>query len=95
MFRMTVQDVFCIRHRGLVATGRVEYGELSVGDQVRINDEIRTDNASSVRVDAIEAFRKKLSTAKAGDNVGVVFSRLAKSDLAPGDVITASGAFLA
>lgn len=52
MFRMTVQDVFFIRNRGLVATGRVEHGELRVGDEVRINE------GSAVRVDAIEAFRK-------------------------------------
>lgn len=56
MFRMTVQDVFFIRNRGLVATGRVEHGELRVGDEVRINE------GSAVRVDAIEAFRKKRDT---------------------------------
>ncbi|BDN82721.1 MULTISPECIES: EF-Tu/IF-2/RF-3 family GTPase [Mycobacterium] len=89
MFRMTVQDVFFIRGRGIVATGRVEHGELRVGDEVRIND------GSGVRVDAIEAFRNKLDTAKAGDNVGLLFKKLTKSDLAAGDVITAADAFLA
>lgn len=59
-----------------MATGRVEHGELRVGDEVRIND------GSGVRVDAIEAFRKKLDTAKAGDNVGLLFKKLTKSDLA-------------
>lgn len=86
---MTVQDVFFIRGRGIVATGRVEYGELSVGGEVRIND------GPNVRVDAIEAFRKKLQTVRAGDNVGLLFSRLTKSDVAAGDVITSAGAFLA
>lgn len=47
MFRMTVQDVFFIRNRGLVATGRVEHGELRVGDEVRINE------GSAVRVDGL------------------------------------------
>lgn len=89
MFRMTVQDVFVIRGRGAVATGRVEYGQLSVGDQVRIND------GPPVRVDAIEAFRKKLDTAGAGENIGILFHKLAKSDLAAGDVITSGGAYLA
>lgn len=89
MFRMTVQDVFFIRNRGLVATGRVEHGELRVGDEVRINE------GSAVRVDAIEAFRKKRDTAKAGDNVGLLFHRLDKGELAPGDVITSAGVFLA
>jgi elongation factor Tu len=86
---MTVQDVFVIRGRGAVATGRVEYGELRVGDQVKIND------GPAVRVDAIEAFRKKINTATTGDNVGLLFKALDKSDVAAGDVITSSGAFLA
>ena len=89
MFRMTVQDVFVIRGRGAVATGRVEYGELRVGDQVKIND------GPTVRVDAIEAVRKKVDTATVGDNVGLLFKTLDKNDLAAGDVITSSGVFLA
>ncbi|OBK15857.1 EF-Tu/IF-2/RF-3 family GTPase [Mycobacterium asiaticum] len=88
MFRMTVQDVFVIRGRGAVATGRVEYGELSVGDQVRIND------GPAVRVDAIEQFRKKVDTATTGDNIGILLSKLAKDELAAGDVITSTVAFL-
>ncbi|CKM35577.1 iron-regulated elongation factor Tu Tuf-like [Mycobacterium tuberculosis] len=48
-----------------------------------------------MRVDAIEAFRKKRDTAKAGDNVGLLFHRLDKGELAPGDVITSAGVFLA
>lgn len=89
MFRMTVQDVFFIRGRGAVATGRVEYGELRVGDEVRIND------GPGVRVDAIEAFRKKVDIATLGDNVGLLFKKLTTSDLAAGDVITSGGVFLA
>ena len=89
MFRMTVQDVFVIRGRGAVATGRVEYGEVRVGDHVKVND------GPSVRVDGIEALRKKRDTATAGDNVGLLFKTLDKSNLAAGDVITSSGVFLA
>ncbi|OBI17767.1 elongation factor Tu [Mycobacterium sp. E2327] len=89
MFRMTVQDVFVIRGRGAVATGRVEYGELRVGDQVKIND------GPTVRVDAIEAFRKKIDTAATGDNVGLLFKSLDQNDLAAGDVIASSDVFLA
>ncbi|SON63666.1 Elongation factor Tu [Mycobacterium simulans] len=89
MFRMTVQDVFFIRGRGAVATGRVEYGELRVGDEVRIND------GPGVRVDAIETFRKKVDIATLGDNVGLLFKKLTTSDLAAGDVITSGGVFLA
>ena len=89
MFRMTVQDVFVIRGRGAVATGRVESGGLRVGDEVKINDGLR------VRVDAIEALRKKRDTAQTGDNVGLLFKSLDKTDIAAGDVITSSGYFLA
>lgn len=90
MFRMTVQDVFVIRGRGAVATGQVEYGELRVGDEVTINDGRR------VKVDAIEAFRKKLDTATPGETVGLLFKKLSKDDIAAGDVLTTtSGYFLA
>ena len=85
---MTIQDVFVIRGRGAVATGLVESGELTVGDQVRINDR------PAVRVDAIESFRKKVTTASTGDNVGILLSKLAKGDVCAGDVMTSTGAFL-
>ncbi|WP_319432484.1 EF-Tu/IF-2/RF-3 family GTPase [Mycobacterium sp. RTGN5] len=85
MFRLTVQDVFFIKGRGLVATGHVEAGEVRVGDEVRIN------GARAVQVEAIERFRKKLDSAAAGDNVGLLFSGLDRTDLASGDVLT-SGA---
>lgn len=85
MFRMTVQDVFAIRGRGLVATGRVEYGELNIGDEVRVND------GPAVRVDAIEKFRKKAKTVGVGENVGLLLSKLSSADVAEGDVITGLG----
>jgi translation elongation factor EF-Tu-like GTPase len=82
VFRLTVQDVFVIKNRGLVATGRVELGPIAVGDEVRIN------GARAVQVDAIESFRKKLDEAASGDNVGLLFSGLGRSDISPGDVLT-------
>jgi hypothetical protein len=83
---MTVADVFVIRGRGLVATGKIEEGTLRVGDEVRLGD------GRQVRVDGIEAFRKILEQAQAGDNVGLLFTKLGKSDLGRGDVITGDGA---
>ncbi|GAA2776991.1 EF-Tu/IF-2/RF-3 family GTPase [Mycolicibacterium pallens] len=83
MFRLTVQDVFVIKNRGLVATGRVELGQIAVGDEVRINGN------RAVHVDAIESFRKKMDEAAEGANVGLLFSGLGRSDLSPGDVLTA------
>jgi translation elongation factor EF-Tu-like GTPase len=88
MFRMTVRDVFVIRNRGAVATGRVESGQLNVGDEVRIND------GPGVRVDGIEASRKVRQTANLGDDVGLLFRTLDEGGVAAGDVITSSGVFL-
>ncbi|AKK27332.1 EF-Tu/IF-2/RF-3 family GTPase [Mycobacterium sp. EPa45] len=82
MFRLTVQDVFVIKNRGLVATGRVEQGQIAVGDEVRIN------GTRAVAIDAIESFRKKVDEAVEGDNVGLLFSRFGRGDLSPGDVLT-------
>jgi translation elongation factor EF-Tu-like GTPase len=82
MFRMIVEDVFAIRGRGVVTTGRVEAGQLRVGGHVRINDGL------IVTVTAIEAFRKKMAQANPGDNVGLVFADVERSQLSPGDVLT-------
>ncbi|MFL6084383.1 MAG: EF-Tu/IF-2/RF-3 family GTPase [Mycobacterium sp.] len=87
MFRMTVEDVFAIRNRGVVATGRVESGALRVGDTVQI------DGTLEVRVEAIEVFRKSIDEAKAGDNIGVLFKKIEKSQLNRGSVLTAAGEF--
>jgi translation elongation factor EF-Tu-like GTPase len=78
---MTVEDVFSIRGRGLVATGRVEAGSVRVGDEVSVNASLR------VPVDGIEMFRKTLDSASEGDNVGLLFKGLAKGDVNRGDVI--------
>ena len=86
MFRMTVSDVFFIRGRGLVATGKVEDGPLRVGEDVSVN------GGATFRVDGIEAFRKKLDEAQAGDNVGVLLKSATKEDVKSGDVLT-SGAW--
>ena len=87
MFRMTVEDVFLIRNRGVVATGRVDSGTLRVGDSVQI------DSTLEARVDGIEVFRKSIEEAKAGDNIGVLFKGIGKSQLNRGSVLTAAGEF--
>lgn len=78
---MTVDDVFSIRGRGLVATGTVEDGSVRVGDEVRI------DGGGAVRVDGIEAFRKKVDEAVAGDNVGLLFAGPDKGDVQRGSIV--------
>ena len=80
MFRMTVEDVFVIRNRGVVATGRVESGTLRVGDTVQI------DGTLEARVDGIEVFRKSIDEATVGDNIGVLFRGVEKSQLDRGSV---------
>jgi translation elongation factor EF-Tu-like GTPase len=84
MFKMTVEDVFLIRNRGVVVTGRVESGALRVGDTVHIN------GGPGVRVDAIEKFRKQIDEATTGENVGVLIKSIDKEQLNRGDVITSS-----
>jgi translation elongation factor EF-Tu-like GTPase len=85
MFRMMVEDVFVIRNRGGVATGRVEGGTPRVGDTVQINGTLKS------RVDGIEVFRKSIDEAKADDNIGVLFKGVEKGQLDHGSVLTAAG----
>jgi elongation factor Tu len=87
VFKLTVQDVFVIRNRGIVATGRVESGTLRVGDTVQI------DGTLEARVDAIEVFRKSVDEATVGDNIGVLFKRTRKGQLDRGSILTAAGEF--
>lgn len=84
MFKMTVEEVFAIKNRGVVATGRVESGTLRVGDTVQIN------GGPGVEVTAIEKFRKQLDEASAGENVGVLMKGIERKDLNRGDVLTSS-----
>jgi translation elongation factor EF-Tu-like GTPase len=85
MFQMTVEDVFVIRNRGAVVTGRVQAGTLHVGDTVHIN------GGPGVTVTAIEKFRKQLDQATSGENIGVLLKGIDKNQINPGDVLTSSG----
>lgn len=82
---MTVSDVFVIKRRGVVATGQVESGTLRVGDTVHIN------GSTTATVEAIEMFRKQLDEANVGDNIGVLFKGIEKSEIDRGAVLTSSG----
>lgn len=88
MFRLVVEDVFFIKKRGVVATGRVESGQLRIGDVVSVN------GGDSLTVTAIEAFRKTLDSAGPGDNVGLLFKEADGGQVMRGDVLTATRAFL-
>jgi elongation factor Tu len=84
-FALVVEDVFTIKGRGTVATGRVGSGSVRVGQQVRIR---RAGTVlSTTRVNAIEMFRKTLDMAAAGDNVGLLLDGGTGDNVMRGDVI--------
>ena len=89
LFRMTVQDVFSIRGRGTVVTGQIESGTLNVGDEISFR---RQGTVKKTVVTGIEAFRKQLQQAQAGDNVGVLLRDINKPDIQRGDVLVGSDA---
>ncbi len=89
LFRMTVQDVFSIRGRGTVVTGKVETGSLKVGDDIQIVQ--ASGSTKNAVVTGIEAFRKQMKEANAGDNIGVLLKDIAKGDVQQGDVLMGSG----
>ena len=84
-FRMPVEDVFTIRGRGTVVTGRVASGTVRVGMQVNV---VRDGGvAFTTEVSGVEMFRKVLDSASTGDNVGVLLKELSKEQLHRGDLI--------
>ena len=85
-FQLTVEDVFSITGRGTVVTGLISHGAIRVGDQVLITRD--GEPVVSTRVTAIEAFRRKLTEARGGDNVGLMLEGVDKGDLQPGDVVS-------
>lgn len=85
-FRMTVEDVFFITGRGVVATGRVASGRVSVGDEVRVWCDDK--QVATVTVTGMESFRRTRAAAEAGENVGLLFKGVDRSGLASGDVLT-------
>ncbi|MBW4579440.1 MAG: elongation factor Tu [Tildeniella nuda ZEHNDER 1965/U140] len=83
-FLMAVEDVFSITGRGTVATGRIERGEVKVGDTVEL---IGIRDTRSTTVTGIEMFKKSLDKGMAGDNAGVLLRGLQKDDIERGMVI--------
>ncbi|HEV59118.1 MAG TPA: elongation factor Tu [Phycisphaerales bacterium] len=88
-FLMPVEDVFSIKGRGTVGTGRVERGVVKVGDQVEVvglSDEVR-----KTTVTGVEMFNKTLDQGQAGDNIGILLRGVEKKDLERGQVVAAPG----
>ncbi|MBU5594678.1 elongation factor Tu [Amphibacillus sp. MSJ-3] len=88
-FMMPVEDVFSITGRGTVATGRVERGEVRVGDEVEIIG--LAEAPSKTTVTGVEMFRKLLDYAEAGDNIGALLRGVAREDVNRGQVLAKPG----
>ena len=83
-FLMPIEDVFTITGRGTVVTGRVERGQVRVGDTVEI---IGIKDTQSSVVTGVEMFRKLLDYAEAGDNIGVLLRGINRDDVQRGQVL--------
>ena len=88
-FLMPVEDVFTISGRGTVATGRVERGQLKLGEEVEIIG--LTDERRKTVVTGIEMFHKLLDYAEAGDNIGTLLRGVAKNEIERGQVLAKPG----
>ncbi len=84
-FLMAVEDVFSIKGRGTVVTGRIERGKVTVGDEVEIVG--LTEDAAKTTVTGVEMFQKILEDAQAGDNVGCLLRGVEKEDVERGQVL--------
>ncbi|MDD3532353.1 MAG: elongation factor Tu [Candidatus Shapirobacteria bacterium] len=87
-FSMAIEDVFSIKGRGTVVTGRVERGVLKVNDEVEI---VGLRDTKKTVVTGVEMFRKSLDEARAGDNVGILLRGMEKDDVERGQVIAKPG----
>jgi elongation factor Tu len=88
-FLMPIEDVFTITGRGTVVTGRVEQGQLKLGDEVEIVG-IEPKTSKTV-VTGVEMFRKMLDEARAGDNAGILLRGTKKDDVQRGQVLAKPG----
>ena len=88
-FLMPVEDVFTITGRGTVATGRVERGQVNVGDTVEVVG--WKEKAEQSVVTGLEMFRKTLDSAVAGDNVGALLRGVDRKDIERGQVLAKPG----
>lgn len=88
-FMMPVEDVFSITGRGTVATGRVERGQVKVGDEVEVIG--IEEESKKVVVTGVEMFRKLLDYAEAGDNIGALLRGVAREDIQRGQVLAKPG----
>ncbi len=87
-FLMPIEDVFSIKGRGTVATGRIEQGIVKVGEEIEIVG-IRDTRKSTVT--GVEMFKKNLDQGQAGDNVGILLRGVERDDIERGQVLAKPG----
>jgi len=87
-FLMPVEDVFSIKGRGTVATGRIELGRVKINDEVEV---VGILPARKVIVTGVEMFKKLLDEGQAGDNVGLLLRGVEREDIVRGQVVCKPG----
>lgn len=87
-FLMPIEDVFSIKGRGTVVTGRITSGKIKVGEEVEI---VGIRDTSKTTVTGVEMFRKLLDDGQAGDNVGILLRGKGKDDVERGQVLAKIG----
>ncbi len=87
-FLMAIEDVFSIKGRGTVVTGRVERGIVKTGEEVEI---IGFRDSRKTTVTGVEMFRKLLDEGRAGDNIGVLLRGIEKNDVERGQILCKPG----
>jgi len=87
-FLMPVEDIFSIEGRGTVVTGRIERGQVKVGEEVEV---VGIKPTAKTTVTGIEMFNKSLEEGIAGDNAGILLRGLKKEDIHRGQVLAAPG----
>ncbi len=87
-FLMPIEDVFSIKGRGTVVTGRVERGKVKVNETIEI---VGLKDAKKTVVTGVEMFRKTLDEGQAGDNIGVLLRGIEKTEVERGQVLSKPG----
>ena len=87
-FLMPIEDVFSIKGRGTVVTGRIERGVVKVNEEIEI---VGIKQAKKTTVTGVEMFRKELDQGQAGDNVGLLLRGIEKDDIERGQVLAKPG----
>jgi elongation factor Tu len=87
-FLMPIEDVFSIKGRGTVATGRIEQGKVNINEEVEI---VGIKDTTKTVVTGVEMFKKMLDEGQAGDNVGILLRGVERDDIERGQVLSKPG----